>query len=252
MSKSSPFALKSKKNVTLEIEYRYNRLDKMELHDAAENGNLQRVILLVEQGPDKEKRNDFGLYLASSHGHIRVVKYLVEQRARLDKANKNNLSPLAIAAFYGHLEVASYLLEQGADRDKADNHGLTPLHWAAQIGHLEIVMLLMSYGADLNMKDCAGQLPIEITRFEAIQEAIRDEPRRLMDHGQKRATEQDRHPNATTSPSFPQTVEECEEMEDEQSKKRPRLDKVSVAEEENKIAEEDEDSEPSSDEEYDN
>ena len=41
-------------------------------------------------------------------------------------------------------------------------------------------------------------------------------------------------------------------MEDEQSKKRPRLDKVSVAEEENKIAEEDEDSEPSSDEEYDN
>ena len=75
-----------------------------------------------------------------------------------------------------------------------------------------------------------------------------------MDHGQKRATEQDRHPNATTSPRVPQTDEEYEELEDEQSKKRPRLDKgaVAAAEEENKIAEEDEVSEPSSDEEFDN
>ena len=60
----------------------------MDLHDAAENSNLQRVIFLVEQGDDKEKRNEFGntpLYLESSRGHMRVVKYLVEQRARLDK-----------------------------------------------------------------------------------------------------------------------------------------------------------------------
>ena len=67
-----------------------------------------------------------------------------------------------------------------------------------------------------------------------------------LDHGHKRATDQDRHPNAATSNSAQQ-----EEVE-EQGNKRPRLDEeataVAVAEEVSEVAEEDEDSEPSSDE----
>ena len=75
-----------------------------------------------------------------------------------------------------------------------------------------------------------------------------------MDHGHKRATEQDRHPNAATAASEQQA--KAEEVEVEQSNKRPRLDEgavpVVVAEEKTKVAEEDGDSEPSSDEEEDN
>ena len=113
-------------------------------------------------------------------------------------------------------------------------------------------MLLMSYGADLNARNNLGQLPIDVATTEEIKQAIRDEPRRRMDHGHKRATEQDRHPNAATSASAQQEEEE-EQEKDEQSNKRPRLnDEGAVAvpdeEEETKIAEEDEDSEPSDDE----
>ena len=110
-------------------------------------------------------------------------------------------------------------------------------------------MLLMSYGADLNARTDDGHLPIDVARTESIKQAIRDEPRRRMDHGHKRATEQDRHPNATASASAQQ--EEAEE--EEQSNKRPRLDEGVVAEgdKETKVAEEDEDSEPSDDEEDD-
>ena len=113
-------------------------------------------------------------------------------------------------------------------------------------------MLLMSYGADLNARSNDGDLPIDMGYHnnEEIKQAIRDEPRRRMDHGHKRATEQDRHPTATTSAS----AQQREEEEEEQSNKRPRLDDeeaVAVAEVETKVAEEDEDSEPSSDEEND-
>ena len=67
-----------------------------------------------------------------------------------------------------------------------------------------------------------------------------------MDHGHKRATEQDRYPTAAASAS----AEPENEKEDEQSFKRSRLDEGTVAvDEEIKVAEEDEDSEPSSDEE---
>ena len=144
-----------------------------------------------------------------------------------------------MAAVRGHLEVVRCLLEQGADRDKVGNSGWTPLHYAANYGHLEIAMLLMSYGADLlNAKTINGQLPIDLARTEEIKQAICDEPRRRMDHGHKRATEQDRHPNASIEVTTEQQV-------DEHGNNRSRID-------EGAVAEEDEDSELSSDEEEEN
>ena len=111
-------------------------------------------------------------------------------------------------------------------------------------------MLLMSYGADLNARTTAGRLPIDFNSNEEIKQAIRDEPRRRMDEAPgKRATEQDRHPNAATSASAQQEEEEGEdEKEEEQSNKR--LDE-GAKEGETKVAEEDEDSLPSSDEDED-
>ena len=106
----------------------------------------------------------------------------------------------------------------------------------------------MVYGADLNALNNRGQLPIDVARTEAMKQAIRDEPRRRMDHGHKRATEQDRHPNAAASASAHQ--QEDDEEKEEQPNKRPRLDDGTEAEvDEVKVAEEDEDSEPSSHEE---
>ena len=230
----------------------------MDLHTAAKS-NLERVQLLVEQGADKDKGNIDGhtpLRLSSLVGHLKVVQYLVEQGASLDKVDNYGVTPLSGAAYRGHVDVARYLLEQGADRDKADDSGWTPLHYAAHYRHLEIAMLLMSYGADLNARTNRDQLlPIDLAANEEIKQAIRDEPRRRMDHGHKRATEQDRHLNAEAAAVAAAQEEEREEKEDkQQSNNRPRLDKGAVVaseKEETKIAEEDEDSEPSSDDEED-
>ena len=109
----------------------------------------------------------------------------------------------------------------------------------------------MVYGADLNARDNNDELPIDLAMEQDMKQAIRDEPRRRMDHGYKRATDQDRHPNAAISASAQQEEEDIEQDKDEQSNKRPRLDEgavVAVAEEETKVAEEDEDSEPSDEE----
>ena len=151
-------------------------------------------------------------------------------------------NPLISATDIGRLEVTRYLLEQGANRDiVATSDGMTPLHCAAANNELEIAKLLMVYGADLNARDNDGDLPIDMARTEEMKQAIRDEPRRRMDHGHKRATEQDRHPNAAAQ------QEDEEEEEEEHSNKRPRLDEGREAEE-GKVAEEDEDSEPSDEE----
>ena len=215
---------------------------------AAWDGNLEIMHLLLDYGADKEKTNKkpgkTPLYIASYKGHLPIVQLLLEQGADMEKADCYGNTPLIVASWKGHIEVARYLLEQGVDRDKASSNGWTPLHTAAFHGHLELSKLLMVYGADLNTEDEDGNLPIDMgyLNTEEIQQAIRDEPRRRMDHGHKRATEQDRHPNAIASASAQQEEEE----EVEPSTKKPRLNEGEA--EEGKVAEEDEDSEPSDEE----
>ena len=220
-----------------------------DLYDAAIDGDLERVMLLVEKGVNKNQAGgdweETALSAAAGRGHLDILRYLVEQGADMEKTDRFGYSPLMDASSGGHLEVARYLLEQGANRDKANNGGYTSLHWAARNGHLETAKLLMVYGADLNTRNNRNQLPIDLARTEEIKQAIRDEPRRHMDHGHKRATEQDRQPNAATSAFAQQDDDEA------QSNKKPRLNEEAVVAEEGKVAEEDEDSEPSSSDEED-
>ena len=227
------------------------------MYDAARAGNLERVRLFVEQGAQINKMcksnmdvvslEKTALYVAAERGHLNVVQFLVEQGADMEMSeNDFDWTPLLSASAYGHLEVVRYLLEHGADRGKADEEGYTSLHRAAYSGHLETAKLLVVYGADLNVRENYGRLPIDVAANEEIKQAIRDEPRRRMDHGHKRATEQDRHPNAATSLSAQQEDKEVAVEVEEPSNKKMRLDEGES--EEGKVAEEDEDSEPSSDE----
>ena len=222
-----------------------------ELFDAAEAGNLEQVMLLVQQGADKNQiKHGAGWYeetalsVAVDKSHFDVARFLVEQGADMEKSDRAGNSPITIASLRGHLELTRYLLEQGANRDKANNYGETPLHITARDGYLDVAKLLMAYGADLNARTKSGQLPIDMTRDEEMKQAIRDEPRRRMDEAPgKRATEQDRHPNTSASGSAQQE----DEVEEGPSDKKPRLDEGSEAID-GKVAEEDEPSEPSDEE----
>ena len=252
----APIELVYKMNLLDILDYNHDRKDHVDVKD-----KLERVRLLVDQGADKEIVDSDGyspLHLASIQGYLDVAQYLVEEGATLDKLDHTGNTPLSVAAVNGQLEICRYLLEQGADRGKPDHGGYTPLHYAACYGRPEIAKLLMIYGAELNANDqlaadIAGDdmfFQIDPALTEEIKQAIRDEPRRRMDEAPgKRATEDDRHPNATSSASTQQEEKDDEEVaEEELSNKKPRLDEGTGVEEETKVASEDEDSEPSSDE----
>ena len=56
------------------------------------------------------------LYMAAEHGHLEVVRALLEAGADLNQANTDGDTPLCIAAQCGRKEVVRALLEAGAER----------------------------------------------------------------------------------------------------------------------------------------
>eukprot|EP00434_Breviolum_minutum_P023870 symbB.v1.2.021061.t1/scaffold1799.1/size100815/6 len=90
---------------------------KTPLFEAASNGSLQCVLLLLEAGAEKDKgRTDIGatpLSIAAQNGHLEVVRFLVESGANKDQGRTDiGAMPLFIASAKGHLEVVRFLVEE--------------------------------------------------------------------------------------------------------------------------------------------
>jgi len=135
------------------------------------------------------------LFMASSRGHLNIVKFLVENDANVNlfvefvaletiktreypmdvAAISNNLAVLKylklqnavysgmalnVAAGRGYLEVIKYLIEIGCDVNSLhDNY--TPLGMAAACNQLEVVKVLLSYGANVDQLDGRGSSPLQ-------------------------------------------------------------------------------------------
>ena len=95
------------------------------LHTAVQDGDLQKVKLLVDQGEDVN-----------------------------EKSGRAGLTPLHFAALFGRKEIAEFLIAEGAIVDSRDVHDqMTPLHLAAYQRHTEVVELLVKHGANVHARD---------------------------------------------------------------------------------------------------
>lgn len=116
---------------------------------AAENGHVEMVKLLLDEGADVASANKDGrtlLIAASSKGQADVVRLLLATgRVNADlKDSEFGRTPLSWAAANGREAVVQLLLDTDkADADAKDNNGRTPLQWAAEMGHGAVVQLLL-------------------------------------------------------------------------------------------------------------
>ena len=101
----------------LDKEINFNNTLNILLLQTAENNNLERLKLLVDEVVDINIRDEYGKT---------ALRYAVEN---------------------GHLEVVKYLIDKGADINVKDNYGKTALTWASRNGHLEVAEFLKSKGA---------------------------------------------------------------------------------------------------------
>ena len=130
---------------------------------ACEEGNLEKVEELIEQGYDVNKRDGrYGRYgttplmYAAGEGRYDVVKCLIDHGADVSQKNFANRTLLHYASEGGNLKVVELILStsKGAQIDEEDNGHRTPLMLAAEKGHSDVLLCLIDHGANVNKKDC--------------------------------------------------------------------------------------------------
>ena len=150
---------------------------KMELIDAAKDGNQEEVRALLANGVDPnktDKDNETPLSWASYEGHLEIVRELLANGADPNIMNKNNTTPLFWSSYNGHLNIVRELLAHGADPNIVDNYNQTPLSLASGQGHLEVVRELLAHGADPHIVNKDNRTPLYLAsrrvHFEIVKE----------------------------------------------------------------------------------
>lgn len=134
------------------------------LMNAATNGNLEAVRLLLTKGADvnavsgppsqpvKNGLINLGQLtplMVASTGPADVVKALIAAGARLDAADARGMTALMMAAAtdHGELETVTTLLARGADVRATSLDGETAMDWALKSGSTPIVAVLKAVNA---------------------------------------------------------------------------------------------------------
>ena len=163
------------------------------LHIAAEKGHIDVLNILLDHLTNNKTAchaskytpnqlyvnsvNTHGrtpIYLASSHGHYKVVESLLKHHADPNITEHIGWTPLHAASRHGFLDVVEILLANGASVDATtciDN--FTSLHQACGKGHTEIVKVLLKYGANPDAREMRGWSALQISvgygRLETLQ-----------------------------------------------------------------------------------
>ncbi|KAG9484483.1 hypothetical protein GDO78_010061 [Eleutherodactylus coqui] len=119
------------------------------LHQASFMECTDLLQLLLENGADKECKDDFGitpLFIAAQYGKYESLRLLSSRGADVNCQAKDKATPLFIAAQEGHKKCAELLLSTGADPNLYcnDDGWQLPIHAAAQMGRSKILEMLMT------------------------------------------------------------------------------------------------------------
>ncbi|WP_397376347.1 ankyrin repeat domain-containing protein [Paenibacillus vietnamensis] len=119
-----------------------------ELIAAAERGDTDKVIALLQAGADINGTDERGrtAAMAATHGNRpETVKALIDAGADINLRDRRSDNPLLYAGAEGMLDIVKLAVEAGADTKLTNRFGGTSLIPAADRGHADIVDYLLKH-----------------------------------------------------------------------------------------------------------
>ncbi|MFH1488914.1 MAG: ankyrin repeat domain-containing protein [Pseudomonadota bacterium] len=116
---------------------------------------LSMLILLLSVGFSHGYTDlDMKLFRAAQDGDVEKIAALLEQGADINvRAGSDKWTPLMTASREGHPEAVTFLLQEGAEVNLSDSRfNKNAYHWALQYGHRDIARLLLENGSTRELK----------------------------------------------------------------------------------------------------
>ena len=125
-----------------------DQVNSMDFVNAAELGDTDRVLTMLEQGIDINVTDDRGrtAILAATYGNKPdTVEALIQKGADLNLRDQRSDNALLYAGAEGRPEIVKLMVEAGADTTLTNRFGGTALIPAADRGHVQIVEYLLKH-----------------------------------------------------------------------------------------------------------
>jgi ankyrin repeat protein len=154
--------------------------------EACALGHTKMAQLLLQKGamPDSVDERGFnGLHLAAMNGWLDTTLFLISKGFPVSAKSKlAQMTPLHLACIHGHLEIVKILIDCKSDLGSIDDQRKTPLHHASQRGHADIASYLIDIGADVSPMDIDDQTPVDLAgtslNYHKISKIFRDKKKK--------------------------------------------------------------------------
>lgn len=105
----------------------------------------------------KDYKGDNALNYAIKNNQIKIIKYLIKNKIKINNQNSDNISPLIYAIINHRDEILNILIDNNADLTITNEDGLDPLMFAIIHNNKEAINILKNKNIDLNKIDNNGR-----------------------------------------------------------------------------------------------
>lgn len=128
----------------IELDAR-NQQDETPLMLASLKGLTDVALQLMALDADVNKPGWTPLHYATTHGHLAIMRALLDHHAYVDASSPNGSTPLMMAAMYSTPSAVKILLEAGADPMIKNDLGLMAIDFALRANRTESAELIAAF-----------------------------------------------------------------------------------------------------------
>lgn len=134
-----------------------------DLHNAIEDGDLQKVQDLLDNGADIEERNNCEatpLFWAAQYKFVDAARLLLERNADVNcKCCELGKTAMHDTAYHNDIKMARLLIQYNCRVDEPSQTGRTPIQYALFKNSFDVIDLLLEHHADPNQDTMISNNP---------------------------------------------------------------------------------------------